>query len=313
MVPFRLTAPCKDYLWGGTRLRSFGKQSDAEHIAESWELSCHPDGESLIADGEWAGLTLRQFLQAHPEAAGMYAGKEFPLLIKLIDAHEDLSVQVHPSDSYAGLSKGEHGKTELWYVVDAEPGATLVYGFRERMTREEFRRAIASHTLMDKVNRVPVHPGDVFFIPAGTLHAIGKGILIAEIQQNSNTTYRVYDYGRHGPDGKPRGLNIRKALDVTTLAPAKPYTPSEAVVHDGYTEECLADCGYFKVFKEQITGQMEVPEVRTKFRHILVLEGNGQLQSAAQSIPLTKGTSVFVPSGTGTFDIKGKCTVIQTL
>ena len=222
MKPFVLKAPCKDYLWGGNRLREFGKESDADKIAESWELSCHPDGESVIASGDYAGMTLPAFLAAHPEAAGESCRdfERFPVLIKLIDAHDNLSVQVHPDDAYALAHEGEYGKTEMWYIVDAEPGAELLYGFARDVTKEEFRRAIEENTLLDLVRHVPVRPGDVFFIPAGTLHAIGKGILIAEIQQNSNTTYRVYDYGRVGKDGKPRELHIAKALDVTRLTPA---------------------------------------------------------------------------------------------
>ena len=181
MKPFRLIAPCKDHLWGGDRLRAYGKHSDRDIIAESWELSCHPDGESIIADGEYAGMTLSAFLSEHPEAMGKNCDRfdRFPVLVKLIDARENLSVQVHPDDAYALANEGEYGKTELWYIAEASPGAELIYGFRESITKEEFRRAIEENTLLSEVNRVPVKAGDVFFIEAGTLHAIGKGLLIA--------------------------------------------------------------------------------------------------------------------------------------
>ena len=222
MRPFELIPPIKDYIWGGTKLREeFGKESGLERLAESWELSCHKDGVSVISGGEFDGMTLSEFVEEHPEALGKNCGRFefFPVLIKLIDARDDLSVQVHPDDDYAMRVEGGYGKTEVWYVIDCEEGAELIYGFAEETDSDTFRRAIEEGTLLDIVNRVPVKKGDVFFIEAGTLHAIGKGILIAEIQQNSNTTYRVYDYGRLGADGKPRELHIDKALDVTRCTP----------------------------------------------------------------------------------------------
>lgn len=310
MTPFRLTAPCKDYLWGGTKLREYGKSSDKDIIAESWELSCHPDGESIIADGDYAGRTLTAFLAEHPEALGTNCARfdRFPVLIKLIDAKDNLSVQVHPDDAYALANEGEYGKTEMWYIVDAQPGAELIYGFKERITKEEFRRAIEENTLLDKVNRVPVKKGDVFFIEAGTLHAIGKGILIAEIQQNSNTTYRVYDYGRVGADGKPRELHVEKALEVTTLTPAKPQNQLPAT---GSTQ-LLAHCDYFFTTCTEVETFCQVGCDRTSFVHLLVLEGDAVLQTQQDKIPVTKGTSVFVPAGTGAFRIIGKCKFINT-
>ncbi len=314
MKPFRLTAPCKDYLWGGNKLREYGKISDADRIAESWELSCHPDGESRIAEGNYAGSTLTEFLADHPEAMGTSCAHfdRFPVLIKLIDARDNLSVQVHPDNEYALRAEGEYGKTEVWYIVDAEPGASLIYGFREELSREEFRRAIEEHTLLDKVNTVPVKPGDVFFIEAGTLHAIGRGILIAEIQQNSNTTYRVYDYGRVGADGKPRALHVEKALDVTSLTPAKPYPARPVARTGGCARQLLAGCEYFHSEKLTVDGSAEVCADTTTFRHLLVLEGDALLTGEGCEIALKKGTSVFVPAGAGAYNIKGGCTVIHT-
>ncbi len=310
MTPFRLTAPCKDYLWGGNRLREYGKISDKDIIAESWELSCHPDGESIIADGESAGMTLTAFLAVHPEALGKNCEHfdRFPVLVKLIDARDNLSVQVHPDNEYALRVEGEYGKTEMWYIVDADEGAELIYGFKESITKEEFRRAIEENTLLDKVNRVPVKPGDVFFIEAGTLHAIGKGILIAEIQQNSNTTYRVYDYGRVGADGKPRELHIEKALDVTNLTPAK----QQAVLPESGGSRLLASCSYFHSVLQSVENKLSVPALFDSFQHLLILEGEAELVSGNSVIPLKKGTSVFVPAGTDAFRINGKCKFINT-
>ena len=180
--PMKLQAPLKDYLWGGTRLKDeYGKAAQTAKVAESWELACHRDGKSIIANGAAQGQTLADWLAAEGgDALGTRAAKfpYFPLLIKLIDAHDDLSVQVHPEDDYALRVEGEYGKTELWYVVDAAPGAEILYGFAHAIAKDEFRRRIADNTLLEVVRHVPVQKGDAFFIPAGTLHAIGKGLLI---------------------------------------------------------------------------------------------------------------------------------------
>lgn len=190
---------------GGERLkRDWGKQTDLSPLAESWELSCHEAGPSVVASGEWAGRTLAQVLAAHPQFVGTKAEKagEFPLLIKLIDAAGPLSVQVHPDDDYAERVEHALGKTEMWYVLDAGEGAGIYYGFKRETTLKEMKAAIESNTLTELLNWVPVKKGECFFIPAGTVHAIGAGLLIAEVQQSSNLTYRVYDYGRLGADGQ---------------------------------------------------------------------------------------------------------------
>ena len=313
MIPFELIPPIKDYIWGGTKLREeFGKESSLDRLAESWELSCHNDGMSVIKDGEFAGMTLAQVIKAHPEILG--GGKtELPVLVKLIDAKNDLSVQVHPDDAYAQANEGDNGKTEMWYIVDCEPGAELVYGFSKDITREEFRKAIEENTLMGCVNRVPVKKGDVFFITPGTLHAIGKGILIAEIQQNSNVTYRVYDYGRLGADGKPRELHVDKAVEVTKTTRSVPYRTEAPVVCGGSVLTRLAKCEYFTVIKADIRDEINLDETaKNSFVHILAIDGEGELTFTGGSAKLTKGTSLFVPAGTDGCNIKGKCCVIAT-
>ena len=201
----------KDYIWGGTRLRDeYGFESPLEKLAEGWMLSCHKDGENTVLNGEYKGKTLSELIKDNPEFLGENGKKfeYFPILIKLIDAKNDLSVQVHPDNEYALRVEKEYGKTECWYILDCDEGAELIYGFNKKISSEEFKKKIADNTFLDTVNKVKVKKGDLFFIEAGTLHAIGKGILLAEIQQNSNTTYRVYDYGRLGADGKPRELHI---------------------------------------------------------------------------------------------------------
>lgn len=216
MTILKLKPACKDYLWGGHRLvEEYGIEYDGDILAEAWELSCHPDGPSVITNGEYAGKTLKEFIdEKGMEVLGLHCRRfrEFPILTKFIDARDNLSIQVHPGNSYALKNEGQYGKTEMWYVLDAEEGAILYYGFKKEITKEEFARRIKDNTILEVLNAVEVHKGDVLFIESGTLHAIGKGLLIAEIQQNSNVTYRIYDYGRVGKDGKKRDLHIEKAL-----------------------------------------------------------------------------------------------------
>lgn len=317
MYPIKLKPAFKDYLWGGTRLRDdFGKDCDFDKIAESWELSCHKDGNSVVADGEFAGLTLAQYIEKEGKSVlGTNCKKfeNFPILIKLIDAKDNLSVQVHPNNEYAQRVEGEYGKTEMWYVVDCDEGASLLYGFKHNITKEEFRERIENNTLLEVTNSVPVKKGDVFFIEAGTLHAIGKGILIAEIQQNSNTTYRIYDYGRVGADGKPRQLHIDKAVDVTNLCPAKPYPQSEPVDMGGWTKKRLAKCEYFTVDVINVDTSAALEADKSSFVNILVLDGGCVLSSEGNdAVELKKGDSVFIPAGLGKFELTGKCSAVMT-
>lgn len=317
MYPIKLKPAFKDYLWGGTRLRDdFDKDCDFDKIAESWELSCHKDGNSVVADGEFAGLTLAQYIEKEGKSVlGTNCEKfeNFPILIKLIDAKDNLSVQVHPNNEYAQRVEGEYGKTEMWYVVDCDEGASLLYGFKHNITKEEFRERIENNTLLEVTNSVPVKKGDVFFIEAGTLHAIGKGILIAEIQQNSNTTYRIYDYGRVGADGKPRQLHIDKAVDVTNLCPAKPYPQSEPVDMGGWTKKRLAKCEYFTVDVINVDTSAALEADKSSFVNILVLDGGCVLSSEGNdAVELKKGDSVFIPAGLGKFELTGKCSAVMT-
>ena len=315
--PLLLKPVIKDYLWGGTRLKTeFGFETDKEIAAEGWMLSCHKDGNSVVADGEFAGLTLAQYIEKEGKSVlGTNCEKfeNFPILIKLIDAKDNLSVQVHPNNEYAQRVEGEYGKTEMWYVVDCDEGASLLYGFKHNITKEEFRERIENNTLLEVTNSVPVKKGDVFFIEAGTLHAIGKGILIAEIQQNSNTTYRIYDYGRVGADGKPRQLHIDKAVDVTNLCPAKPYPQSEPVDMGGWTKKRLAKCEYFTVDVINVDTSAALEADKSSFVNILVLDGGCVLSSEGNdAVELKKGDSVFIPAGLGKFELTGKCSAVMT-
>lgn len=317
MSILKLIAPCKDYIWGGNRLREeYGKKLDSDKIAESWELSCHKDGQSVIDGGEFDGKTLTEFIETNGKTAALGTNCDrfeyFPILIKLIDAKDNLSVQVHPSNEYALKVEGEYGKTEMWYIVDCNEGAELLYGFKHEITKEEFAERIKNNTLLEVANNVPVHKGDVFFIESGTLHAIGKGILIAEIQQNSNTTYRVYDYGRVGKDGKPRELHIEKALDVTERKPPKyPTTAQDSPQKtEGGVKTLLRSCEYFNVNKLEIDGTMTLNADEKSFKSLLFLDGTAEIKDTDGVQAAKKGDSFFVPAGDGEFTVTGKCEVI---
>lgn len=307
--PIFLQGSCKDYLWGGNRLREeYGKKSDANKIAESWELACHKDGSSILTTGADAGKDLREYLDEHgtgflgTNCAGCTT---VPVLIKLIDAKQDLSIQVHPDDDYAMRVEGEPGKTEMWYIMDAAPGAALYYGLNRAVSKEEFAKRIQEQTLTEILNRVEVKPGELYFIPSGTLHAIGAGILLAEIQQNSNTTYRVYDYGRRGADGKLRPLHIEKALDVTNLSPIAPTAQYPAQPVDGGSVRRLESCKYFASDVVEVSGEVHFTVGTETFRHLLALDGEAVLETASGSYPMKKGDSVLLPAGLGAYSVKG--------
>jgi len=301
MYPLLLTPPVKDYLWGGTKLKEeYGLTTEKQIAAEGWMLSCHKDGANIIANGDLAGKTLPEALEIlGKDALGKNSDgfSYFPILIKLIDAKQSLSVQVHPDDEYAFRVEGEYGKTEMWYIVDCEEGASLIYGFNRNVEKEEFEQRIKDNTLTEICNTVPVKKGDVFFITAGTLHAIGGGILIAEVQQNSNSTYRVYDFGRVGADGKPRELHIEKAIDVTkTTVPEIPYGAIGNVTeYDWGTERELAACDLFTSKTISLKGSTDL-ENKDSFISLVVLSGDIILTYDGGEIKAKKGNSIFVPA-----------------
>lgn len=298
MPILKLTPSCKDYLWGGSRLRTgFGVHSDLQPLAEAWVLSCHPDGPSFLPDGS----TLQQYIDGHPGCLGTACNRfqEFPILAKLIDAADNLSIQVHPDNAYALAHEGQYGKTEMWYVLDCEPDAFLYYGFDHEISKEEFERRIQDNTLTQVLNAAPVHKGDVFFIPSGTLHAICKGIVIAEIQQNSNVTYRVYDYGRVGADGKPRALHVPQALAVTQCVP-----PRKDWNFDGH----LVKCEYFTA--DVVNGEGKGVCGPESFVSFLVTEGSGALTCGGETLKIKKGDSLFLPANSGEWTLSGSATTL---
>ncbi len=314
--PLILKAPLKDYIWGGTRLKTdFGFESDLDKVAEAWGVSCHKDGPSVVSNGSLSGKTLEEAIEAMgPDALGE-ACKDFdrfPILVKLIDAKDRLSIQVHPSDEYARANEGDNGKTEMWYVIDCDEEAQLVYGFKHSIGSEEFRERIESNTLDEVLNYVDVHNGDMFFIPSGTVHAIGKGILIAEIQQNSNVTYRVSDYGRLGADGKPRQLHVEKAIAVSNTNPPLDLYGSVGKIttyDDGATVRSLARCNYFDAKLINLDGSLEIKNDKS-FVSLVVIDGETVLESEQGSYTFKKGESVFVPCGIR-FTLSGSAQILS--
>ncbi|MCI8623887.1 MAG: class I mannose-6-phosphate isomerase [Provencibacterium sp.] len=318
MEPFKLGPAFKDYLWGGESLcAAYGKQTALRPVAESWELSCHPDGESRAVSGPEAGKTLRALFEAHGEAlAGRRCARfqDFPVLVKLIDAARPLSIQVHPSDEYALKNENSFGKTEMWIILDAQPDSFLYYGFNREVSAGELREAIENNRLEELLGKRPVRRGDVVFIPAGMLHAIGAGIVLCEVQQNSNLTYRVYDYGRLGADGKPRPLHVEKALAVLDRRPASgDFTPAgEAVAVGGGQRQLLAECPYFTVHSLKLDGSYIEQADGESFCCLTCIEGQGELSCGAARLSLEKGESVFIPAGAGEWKLQGRLECIQT-
>lgn len=319
--PFLLKPSGKDYLWGGRRLKDdFAKEIDMTPLAETWECSTHPDGPSYIASGEHAGKTLAELVDIHPEYLGTkHAGKhELPILIKLIDAKNDLSVQVHPTDAFAAEHEnGQLGKTEMWYVLDAAKDAKLVYGLNRDCDRETIKDAAKSGELLKYLRRVPVKSNDVFFVEAGTIHAIGAGALIAEIQENSNITYRLYDYDRVGTDGKKRPLHVEKAVEAANLkSSAEPRQPMRVLKYSpGAASELLCRCRYFEVYRLLLNTERKQSVVYKStelgFRVLLCVNGCGTMSFGSENILFYKGDCVFIPADSEKITIHGQAQLLD--
>ncbi|MDO4338424.1 MAG: class I mannose-6-phosphate isomerase [Eubacteriales bacterium] len=311
--------PCgKDYLWGGTRLRDeYRKKIDLTPLAETWECSVHPDGPSVIANGESKGQMLTEVLQQHPEYLGTKVKNgELPILVKFIDAKKDLSVQVHPDDEYAKAHEGDNGKTEMWYVIDADEGASLIYGFKHKVTEEILRHALETGTLDKHLQKVEVHKGDTYFVPAGTIHGIGRGILIAEIQESSNVTYRVYDYDRVDKNGKKRELNFDKAVQVMDMNVASDVKQNPRLIkhYPGCSRELLCRCKYFETERIQVSKGFSFSVREESFQVLMCLDGYGQVESMdAEQKPMrfSKGETMFFPAGIGRCLVIGDATVLK--
>lgn len=297
----KLYPACKSIIWGGDKLKKYyGKKTDADPLAETWELSFHKDGLTCLADG----TPLSSVATEADLGENCKGFSFFPVLVKLIDANAKLSVQVHPADEYALKHENSLGKTEMWYIVDADEGAGIYLGFKENLTKEEFENAIADKTLTDYLQFIPVKAGECYFIPAGTIHAICEGCLICEIQQNSNITYRVYDYGRKGADGKERELHVAKALDVTNtnkFVPKSLDVPTKEGILKGISK-------FFTATLVKVNGEKMLAKDEKSFRCFTCLGGEGSIGE----VDITKGDSVFVPAGYENAILKGEFFGIMT-
>jgi mannose-6-phosphate isomerase len=309
LYPLTFDPIFKDYPWGGRNLgEKLGRNIPDGIVAESWEIAAHPHGSSTVNNGPLAGLTLPQVqeklglaLVGSRNAAALARGK-FPLLIKLLDAHRWLSVQVHPNDDYAQKHEGEWGKTEMWLVLDAQPDAELIFGFKPGVDRERFAQAIADGRVEDWLHRVPVQPGTVIFVPTGAIHALGEGIIIAEIQQNSDVTYRIYDWGR------PRPLHVQQALDVLDfdLIEPGPYRPITLLDDEGLHVEQIGACDYFE------TERLTMPAGSSffglcdgeTFEIWAVLQGEATLSWDGEPLTLRGVSWVLLPAEFGEFQIE---------
>lgn len=324
-TPFLLKPAAKDYLWGGSRLNDdFAKGIDMSPLAETWECSTHPDGPSIIASGEYEGKEVAAALSENPQWLGTHPlatmeGKaELPILIKLIDAKKDLSVQVHPDDEYARRVENSLGKTEMWYVLDAKPDSSLVYGFNQDTEPDQVRKAIENGKLEKLLNHVPIHKNDLFFIQAGTVHAIGAGALVAEIQENSNITYRLYDYDRVDKNGTKRPLHVDKALEVADLrSSAKPRQPMRVLKYKkGCASELLTRCKYFQVERMLLNTetQRDLVEFITdsnSFHALLCVDGCGVLFGEGFMLNFFKGDCIFVPADSIKLKIHGRAQLLN--
>ncbi|MBS6736222.1 MAG: class I mannose-6-phosphate isomerase [Clostridiales bacterium] len=314
--PFLLRPSGKDYLWGGRRLNDeFEKGIEMYPLAETWECSTHPDGPSYVSGGSFDGETLADVIRAHPDYLGSrHAGEsELPILIKFIDAKKDLSVQVHPTDAYAREHEnGQRGKTEMWYVLDAGKDASLIYGLRYSASQQQMRQMIREGSVTKILQKVPVKKDDLFFIEAGTIHAIGAGTLVAEIQENSNLTYRLYDYDRVGKDGKKRQLHVDKALQVANLqGSAEPRQPLRVLKYrQGVASELLCRCRYFEVYRMIVnTERRQKVHYRAdevSFRVLLCVNGCGMIRFENTEIIFYKGDCIFVPADSVMLSIHGQ-------
>lgn len=315
LYPMRM-APCyKEYLWGGKRLKEqFGKLDAPTVTAESWELAFHASGASVVAEGEWAGKTLGELAEVDKAAfwGNRCERKDFPILVKLIDAKRDLSIQVHPSDTTALTERGERGKAEMWYVVECEPQSFLYFGLSQKMTLEQFLTCGKDGTICQYLNRVPVKRGDVFYILPGTIHAIGAGMVVAEIQQNSDTTFRIYDYGRKDAKGNPRELHLERASHVVNLEPIIPEEckANNTVNFPEFTMTEMFSCNYFKAFRLDLRGHTTLFCDGTSFHHLLCTDGEGTIRHGGREYSLQRGDSYFMPAALGSYELQGACRVL---
>ena len=306
--PLFLQSVMQEKIWGGTHLRDvFDYDIPSDHVGEYWAISAHPNGVSTIKNGRYAGQTLDVLYAEHRELFGNRQEPVFPLLTKILDANDWLSVQVHPDDVYGLEHEGELGKTECWYIIAAEPGAEIIYGHNAK-SKEELRQQIESKDWENLLTKVPVKAGDFFYVPSGTMHAIGAGIMVLETQQSSDTTYRVYDFDRKDDQGNLRELHLEKSIDVLTIGEPANSRPVTTKVDDLKSTLLVAN-DFFAVYKWEISGKADF-EKTADYSLFSVLDGQGSLLVDGQEYPIAKGVHFILPSDVQAWEIKGELELI---
>ncbi|MBO1103045.1 mannose-6-phosphate isomerase, class I [Enterococcus hirae] len=309
--PMFLKPVFQEKIWGGSRLRSvFGFDIPNDKIGEDWAISAHPHGVSVVENGEYQGQKLDELWQNHKELFGNPTEPVFPLLIKILDAEDELSVQVHPDDAYGMKHEGELGKTECWYIIDAEPGAEIIYGHHAK-TREELAEMIQEGRWDDLLKKVPVKKGDFFYVPSGTIHAIGKGIMILETQQSSDTTYRVYDYDRKDANDNTRELHIQQSIDVTTVPAITPQIQMKEVRKGNSSIVTYLETEFFNVYEWDIKGITSFKK-QAPYTLATVIDGAGELVVNEKIYPLTKGASFILPNDVTEWTVQGELSIIAS-
>ena len=316
MEPIFLKPIFKDYIWGGNKLKSlFGKDTPYEITAESWEVSTNKNGQSLIYGGEFDGQTLGTLFENKDLRENIFGTKSvsldrFPLLIKFIDANSNLSVQVHPNDEYAfKYENGDKGKTEMWYIMECKDGAQIICGMKESVKKEDLPQILNSENVADYLNFVPVKEGDCIYIPSGTIHAILGDTLICEVQQNSDLTYRVYDWGRVGKDGKPRELHVNKAIDVVAVG-SRPEIKRTKDWDAG--EKNMISSEYFKTYKVTVNGEWKDESNMETFYAMNVVKGSGTIKSNEKTYDLKIGDSFIIPAKLGNYELSGDLELLKS-
>ncbi|MDR1567297.1 MAG: mannose-6-phosphate isomerase, class I [Streptococcaceae bacterium] len=308
--PLFLKPVFHEKIWGGSKLaKEFGYQIPSEHTGECWAISAHPNGVSTVLNGKYQGMKLDELYQAHPALFGNPDKAVFPLLTKILDANDWLSVQVHPDDTYALEHEGELGKTECWYVIAAEPDAQIIYGHHAK-SRKELSEMIASKDWNHLLTRVKVKAGDFFYVPSGTMHAIGKGILILETQQSSDTTYRVYDFDRKDNQGNLRELHLPQSIDVMTIGEIKNTTP--LISNTGTAEiTTFITNDFFTVYQWRVHAKTSFKQ-SAPYTLVSVLDGEGELIVSGDTYSLKKGQHFILPSDVSQWEFSGHLSMIAS-
>lgn len=314
MQPIFLKPVLQEKIWGGSKLQTqFNLELPNESIGEAWCISAHPNGVSTVTTpASYQGLGLDELYEKHPELFGEDHPTPFPLLIKILDANDDLSVQVHPDDSYASAheGQGELGKTECWYIISAEPGASIIYGHHAQ-SREEFEAMVEDGNWDGLLRRIEVKAGDFFYVPHGTIHAIGAGIVILETQQNSDTTYRVYDYDRRDKQGQLRDLHLKQSADVTQFPHQDAETTLSVQKDEQSSASHLLTNEYFSVYKWQTAGELTL-DLPKAYYLVTVIEGSGELTLDGHPYPLQLADSFIIPNGVNQINLSGTMTLIAS-